>query len=251
MPAFTIDVSNPFTEGFTGGLGGPGVGGHVSPHWYIQYGMDLAAAVGTTVHAAFDAHITRFTPHVPADDSGKVYGAQLFMRSPNDCMGGFYTHLTGTQPGLAVGSAVNRGDALGTVYGFAGIAPHLHLALVEILGGAPNGRYQGVDLYQLFLDTANTDTVTSVEFRQDGSPPVAGGRLGYQPFDLGGLRGIQAALAALGFDPGPLDGLDGPKTRAAVTAFQMSRGLDADGVCGHVTLLALRTALVESGFDVG
>ncbi len=29
-------------------------------------------------------------------------------------------------------------------------------------------------------------------------------------------RDIQARLAALGYDPGPIDGLDGPKTRAAI-----------------------------------
>jgi hypothetical protein len=43
--------------------------------------MDLGTDEGTEVHAAFDAHITKFIPHDPAADSGKVYGAQLFMRA--------------------------------------------------------------------------------------------------------------------------------------------------------------------------
>ncbi|WP_218579218.1 peptidoglycan DD-metalloendopeptidase family protein [Phytohabitans houttuyneae] len=133
--------------------------------------MDLAAPPGTPVHAAFDAHITKFSPHDPGADNGKVYGAQLFMRSPNDMMGGFYTHLTNV-PQLAVGSQVSRGDLLGEVTEFGGIDSHLHLALVEIIGGAPGGQYQGVDIYQLFLNSPASDTTTSVTFMQDGSPPT-------------------------------------------------------------------------------
>jgi len=171
MSAFTIDVSNPFAAGYTGALGGPGEGGHQSENWYIQYGMDLGAGPGTTVRAAFDAHITKYSPHDPAADTAKVYGAQLFMRAPNDQMGGFVTHVTNVPPGLTVGSQVSRGDVLGEVYEVAGTSSHLHLALVEIIGGAPGGQYQGVDLYGMFLDTANSETVTPVTFHQDGSPP--------------------------------------------------------------------------------
>jgi hypothetical protein len=69
-------------------------------------------------------------------------------------MRGFYTHITDVPAGLSVGSQISRGDLLGNVYSFRGIPPHLHLALVEIIGGAPNGRYMGVDLYSLFLDMA-------------------------------------------------------------------------------------------------
>jgi hypothetical protein len=134
--------------------------------------MDLGANAETEVRAAFDAHITKFTPHTPASDTGKVYGAQLFMRSPNDMMGGFYTHITDVPAGISDGSPVSRGDLLGYVYKFPGTPPHLHLALVEIIGGAPGGQYMGVDLYDLFLEMANTDTVSSVTFNQDGSPPV-------------------------------------------------------------------------------
>jgi murein DD-endopeptidase MepM/ murein hydrolase activator NlpD len=176
MPAFDIEMSSPFPpDSFQGGLGGPGDGGHQSPNWYIQYGMDLAAAPGTEVHAVFEAHITKLTPHDPAADSSKVYGAQLFMRAPNDEMGGFYTHLTDVPAQLAVGSPVARGDLLGTVYAFGMTTPHLHLALVEILGGLPGGTYQGVNLYDLFLRTANSDEVSTVTFQQDGSPPVPDG----------------------------------------------------------------------------
>jgi murein DD-endopeptidase MepM/ murein hydrolase activator NlpD len=175
MDAFDIEMSAPVDQsGFRTGLGGPNQGGHVGPNWYIQYGMDIGADEGTPVYAAFDAHVTKFQPHDPATDSGKVYGAQIFMRSPNDGMGAFYTHITDTPAELGVGSVVARGDLLGNVVSHNGIPPHLHLALVEILGGLPGGQYQGVDLYQFFLDLEATEpgTVVPVTFEQDGSAPA-------------------------------------------------------------------------------
>jgi murein DD-endopeptidase MepM/ murein hydrolase activator NlpD len=168
-----MEIGSPFPDGtFTGGLGGPNVGGHQPPNWYIQYGMDLAAGEGTEIRAAFDAHITRVHPHDPATDSGKVYGAQLFMRAPNDMMGAFFTHLTDVRSDLAVGSVVSRGEPMGSVFSFGGIPAHLHLALVEIVGGLPGGAYQGVDLYQLFLDITGSELIGRVTFQQDGSPPT-------------------------------------------------------------------------------
>jgi murein DD-endopeptidase MepM/ murein hydrolase activator NlpD len=171
---FSIAISAPVDpSGFTSGLGGPNQGDHVGPNWYNQFGMDLGAKQDTPVYAAFDGHITRFKPHVRASDNIKEYGAQIFMRAPNDMMGGFYTHLTDVPKGLGVNSTVARGDLLGRVFKFQAVASHLHLALVEIIGGAPGGQYLGVDIYPFFLDleAAEPDTVVAVEFNQDGSPP--------------------------------------------------------------------------------
>lgn len=50
---------------------------------------------------------------------------------------------------------------------------------------------------------------------------------------------IQQALAAAGFDPGPVDGISGRKTIAAIRAFQTARGLHPDGIAGPATLAAL------------
>lgn len=53
------------------------------------------------------------------------------------------------------------------------------------------------------------------------------------------VRRIQAKLAALGFDPGVLDGEFGPHTQAAVLAFQLANGTTPDGEVGPTTAAAL------------
>lgn len=46
---------------------------------------------------------------------------------------------------------------------------------------------------------------------------------------------IQQALAAQGLKPGPLDGIWGRQTIAAVRAFQTKAGLEPDGIVGPLT----------------
>ena len=47
--------------------------------------------------------------------------------------------------------------------------------------------------------------------------------------DRASVRDLQARLKDLGYDPGPADGQLGPKTRAAIRAYQKDTGLKADG----------------------
>lgn len=54
---------------------------------------------------------------------------------------------------------------------------------------------------------------------------------------------IQLLLTYLEYDPGPIDGLDGSKTRDAAKAFQAAESLTVDGVVGMQTEKALLDAV--------
>jgi DNA invertase Pin-like site-specific DNA recombinase len=59
------------------------------------------------------------------------------------------------------------------------------------------------------------------------------------------VRDVQRALRRLGWQPGPVDGLYGPRTKAAVIRYQTAAGLAADGVVGPGTRQALTNAQSE------
>lgn len=70
--------------------------------------------------------------------------------------------------------------------------------------------------------------------KPDGSGPVLKKGLAGKP-----VKALQNRLKKLGFDPGPVDGLFGDKTLAAVKRFQKAKGLSVDGGVGPKTWDAL------------
>lgn len=58
------------------------------------------------------------------------------------------------------------------------------------------------------------------------------------------LKTVQTALNARGFGPLVVDGINGPKTIAAVKAFQSKAGLAVDGIVGPKTVAALSKPIV-------
>jgi peptidoglycan hydrolase-like protein with peptidoglycan-binding domain len=62
-------------------------------------------------------------------------------------------------------------------------------------------------------------------------------------YDFATVAGRQQALHDLGYSPGRVDGLWGPRSRGALIRFQQDHGLAADGIWGLATEAALSGAL--------
>ena len=60
------------------------------------------------------------------------------------------------------------------------------------------------------------------------------------------VKAIQRALADAGCKPGPIDGVFGTSTDAAVRRYQKAHGLTVDGVVGRVTAGRLKVDLKTS-----
>lgn len=95
----------------------------------------------------------------------------------------------------------------------------------------------------LEIDPANAPPHVLAGPRQS-IPTVEG--LGGAPPDQN-IADVQARLASMGFDPGPIDGEFGPLTSAAIVAFQASRGLAQTGVADPQTRQALGLATGQFG----
>lgn len=107
--------------------------------------------------------------------------------------------------------------------------------------------------------TTDKDQTIEMEIRADAdagvlkswpaeftSPEEAGDKLTTWNLKIGHLdppsavTGIQARLINLGYDPGPLDGILGPRTKAALRLFQADNSsLKVDGICGPKTTAVL------------
>lgn len=59
------------------------------------------------------------------------------------------------------------------------------------------------------------------------------------------VRGIQEDLTALGYSPGPIDGILGPRTRSAIRLFESDYGLPVSGDPSEGISLAIQSALDE------
>jgi peptidoglycan hydrolase-like protein with peptidoglycan-binding domain/DNA invertase Pin-like site-specific DNA recombinase len=89
---------------------------------------------------------------------------------------------------------------------------------------------------------AASASVGSAPILEAGDEPLARGSGYGTPADARRVRLLQQELRRLGWSPGPIDGLFGPRTEAAVVRFQRAAGVAADGIAGRRTSRALRLA---------
>ena len=64
------------------------------------------------------------------------------------------------------------------------------------------------------------------------------------------VQQLQTQLKSMGFDPGKVDGVMGPRTKSAIKEFQKANGLTADGIVGPQTATVLSAAMGGSSVSV-
>lgn len=107
------------------------------------------------------------------------------------------------------------------------------------------GTLNNVRLGQLVQELLGGAAAPAVSPSVSSEPADA--RVGYLQEGMAGgqVTLVQELLEGLGFDVGELDGDFGPRTTAAVEAFQRANGLDVDGVVGPVTKAKLSQLYAE------
>lgn len=102
-------------------------------------------------------------------------------------------------------------------------------ATADLLNGDP-----GIAIYDVSAFLAEeADPIPTL-------PPSPVGEIDVYRFEP---KEYQRALRLLGFNPGPIDGIIGEKTRAALEDFQEKAGLKPDGWYGYETARAMKVAL--------
>ena len=210
----------------------------------------VAAATGTVDYVNWSSNPNDLRPgnccslRITHDDGWET----TYIHLNNDNPGTDDGQGWGIAPGIVPGVRVEAGQLIGWV-GDSGNAestpPHLHFEL-----DAPDGTH--VNPYEA-LRAAETGNPPSV-----ASPPactvesVFSNLMSSTRVLREGSRGsdvadLQSFLTVAGYDSGPADGVFGPRTRGAVTAFQLGRGITGDGAVGGET----RAAISRLGGDGG
>jgi peptidoglycan hydrolase-like protein with peptidoglycan-binding domain len=230
-------------------LTAPVDGEHYFADWFwaarshgIHHAQDLMSPKMTPVVAAADGTV-RLVNWTSEDHMNPDRCCTIALRHI-DGWESWYIHLNndtpGTDDGLAWGIAdgivpgtpVKAGQLIGWV-GDSGTAeltgPHLHFELRDPAGVIVNPFRSLADAGANWIGGGPADPLF------DGYRLLEEGTRGAD------VRRLQQVLTELAYQPGPIDGISGSRTIAAVTAFQTDAGLKADGLAGRATRASLKT----------
>ena len=212
------------------------------------------AARSSGIHHAQDLMADKLTPVVAAA-SGTIrlvnWTAQSHMNPARCCTitlrhddgwESWYIHLNNDTAGTDDGKAWGIAD---------GIAPGVRVAAGQLIGWVGDSGTAERTAPHLHFELRDPQGVIVNPFQ--ALADAGGNWLGWGPADplfdgyrvlRAGIRGVdvrrlQVVLSDLGYNPGPIDGISGSRTIAAVTAFQSDAKLKPDGLAGRITRLAL------------
>jgi murein DD-endopeptidase MepM/ murein hydrolase activator NlpD len=188
-------------------------------------GTDYGVPTGTPIKAIADGTITGIVTTFTGSGGRMIF--QSFASGHN----ADYLHLSRID--VVAGQQVKQGQVIGLVGGSGlgkenGYGPHLHLSFR--VGGKPTMGAGNID-YEAFrgAPTGATPAEPSVKPSKAGTRAYPGRMLKRGEPANADVLYLQNKL---GVNPtGPF----GPKTHAAVVAFQASKGLTADGIVGPKT----------------
>jgi hypothetical protein len=192
----------------------------------VNPGTDYVVGIGVPVVAVADGVVVGTTTTIAG-----AGGRMVFLDTTTDGYNFDYLHLSRVD--VTPGQAVKQGQVLGLSGASGkgserGYGPHLHFS-ARVMGKHGNGG--GNFDYEVFLTqqggNAAAPAASAPKAAAGGRPTLKKGSKGPDVIYLQQKVGTAA------------DGDFGPKTHAAVLAFQTSKGLVADGIVGPKTWAAI------------
>jgi peptidoglycan hydrolase-like protein with peptidoglycan-binding domain len=230
-------------------LTAPVDGQHYFADWFwaarshgIHHAQDLMSPKMTPVVAAADGTV-RLVNWTSEDHMNPDRCCTIALRH-NDGWESWYIHLNNDTPGT------DDGLAWGIADGIVPGTPVTAGQLIGWVGDSGTAELTGSHIHFELRDPAGVIVNPFRSLAEAGANWIGSGPAdplfdGYRLFKEGtrgaDVRRLQEVLTGLAYQPGPIDGITGSRTIAAVTAFQADAGLKADGLAGRVTRASLKT----------